>query len=144
MQRFSNQTFFIDDDPDLLQIDVIHHFLSHDSYWAQQRTLEQVIRSIQHSYCLGAYLPSGDQVGFARMVTDWTTFVWICDVFVLEVARGIGIGKQLVNCIVTHPQLQDLRRMMLITRDAHGLYKQYGFVVEDNPDMVMKRIKIQT
>ncbi len=143
---FQSDLFSISDDPKLLELKTIHQFLVEDSYWAQTRTLEQVIQSIEHSYCLGAYSlsrdlsPSGDLLGFTRVVTDWTTFAWLCDVFVLKQARGLGIGKQLVACIVNHPDLKKIRRLMLATRDAHGLYKQFGFTVEDDLGSIMKRI----
>jgi GNAT superfamily N-acetyltransferase len=138
---YQSDLFSINDDPQLLDLTTIHQFLAQDSYWAQNRTMEQVIQSIKHSYCLGAYFPAGDLVGFARIVTDWTTFAWICDVFVLKQARGLGIGKQLVACMVEHPDLKNIRRLMLATRDAHLLYQQFGFVVEDNPNSIMKRFK---
>jgi len=151
---FQSDFFSINDDPHFLDIKTIHKFLVEDSYWAQNRTMEQVSQSIKHSYCLGAYSisgdksptgnlsPGGDLIGFARVVTDWTTFAWICDVFVLKQARGLGIGKQLVNCIVEHPDLRNIRRLMLATRDAHGLYQQFGFGVEEDPHSVMKRINL--
>ncbi len=142
-QWFQNDVYNIQDDPALFDVKAIHTLLVEYTYWAQNRTLAQVIHSIQHSYCLGAASPSGKQLGFARVVTDWTTFAWICDVVVLPEARGLGIGKQLVACIVNHPDLKKVRRLMLATRDAHGLYQQYGFLVEDDPQSLMKRINQQ-
>lgn len=137
---FESDHFFIDDDPALLDLDSIHQFLTEESYWGQNRSFEQVYQCMQHSYNLGAYLPSGELIGYARVVTDWTTFAWICDVFIVREARGMGAGKQLIQCIVNHSQLKNIRRMMLATRDAHDLYAQFGFVVEDTPEFVMKRI----
>ena len=107
-----------------LDLDVIHGYLSRDSYWAQGRPLEVMQTAIAHSLCFGVY--AGDQqVGFARVVTDYATFAWLCDVFVLDSHRGQGLGKWLIECVVTHPQLQGLL-LMLATRDAHGLYRRYG------------------
>jgi len=109
-----------------LQIDVIHDFLSNRSYWAKGRTKEQVECSMMHSLCFGVY-EGKKQVGFARVVSDFTIYAYIMDVFVLEDARGNGLGKFIMNCIMSHPELTCIRRWMLGTEDAHGLYTQYGF-----------------
>jgi GNAT superfamily N-acetyltransferase len=97
-----------------------------DSYWAAGRPLGVVRRAVESSLCFGLYA-GGQQVGFARVVTDRATFAWLYDVFVLEGYRGRGLGKWLVECVVAHPALQGLRRLLLATRDAHGLYERYGF-----------------
>jgi GNAT superfamily N-acetyltransferase len=113
-------------DPSRLDRDLIHRFLSEDSYWAKGVTREAVERSIEHSMPFGVY--AGDeQVGFARVITDRATFAWIADVFVVEKHRGHGIGKLLMSEILGHPDLQDMRRWFLGTADAHGLYEQFGF-----------------
>ena len=137
---FENDSYTIDDDPSLLDVDVIHRFLVDESYWGQKRSYEQVVKAIEHSYNIGAYLPSGEQVGYVRVVTDFTTFAWICDVFVSQTMRGMGIGNQFMDCMVNHPELKNIRRMMLATRDAHGLYAQYGFKEEDELHKFMKRL----
>jgi GNAT superfamily N-acetyltransferase len=118
----------------------VHAFLSHESYWAQGRPLETVIRSIENSLVFGAY--DGDQpVGFARVVTDTATFGWICDVFVLENRRGQGVGKFLVECVRSHPALSGIRRLLLATRDAHELYRRYGGFSElKAPERWMERL----
>ena len=117
---------FISTNRSLLDRVLIHRFLSQDSYWAKGIPIETVNRSIENSLCFGLY-QAGQQVGFARVVTDYATFAWLADVFVVESARGQGLGKKLVPVILGHPDLQGLRRFMLGTREAHGLYARYGF-----------------
>ena len=121
-----NQDFEISTDKSRIDIDMIHRFLSEESYWANKRTLEQTKTAIENSICFGVYL--GDkQVGFARVITDKATFAYIGDVFVLNECRGYGIGKMLMEAMLAHPELQRLRRWVLATKDAHGLYEQFGF-----------------
>ncbi len=122
-----------------LDVDLIHKYLSQTSYWAQGRPLDVVVRSIEHSLCFGVY--DGDrQVGFARVVTDYATFAWLCDVFILESHRGRGLGKWMIECIVACPDLQGLRSFLLATRDAHDLYRGYGgFENLEKPDKWMAR-----
>ncbi len=105
---------------------LIHEFLSRRSYWARGIPLETVNRSIEHSLCFGLYR-TGRQAGFARVITDYATFAWLADVFVIESERSSGLGQKLVAAVVAHPQLQGLRRFMLATADAHGLYQRFGF-----------------
>ncbi|MGQ0600745.1 MAG: GNAT family N-acetyltransferase [Anaerolineales bacterium] len=117
--------FTLSTDKTKLNVTLIHDYLSQHSYWAQGRSAEVVRNSIEHSLCFGVYRGE-EQVGFARVVTDYATFAWLCDVFILESVRGHGLGKWLIESIVAHPQLQGLRRFMLATRDAHELYRRYG------------------
>lgn len=117
----------ISTDADRLDLDMIHRWLSEESYWAQGRPRELMQRSFDNSICFGAYLEDR-QVGFARVVTDRTTFAWLADVFILDEYRGRGYGKALVAAVLAHPELQGLRRWLLATKDAHGLYAQSGFV----------------
>lgn len=118
---------------------LIHGFLSHSSYWARDRSLATVQKSIEHSLCFGVYIGS-EQVGFARVVTDYATFAWLCDVFILEAHRGHGLGKWLVQRVIAHPELQGIRLFLLGTRDAHGLYQRYGgFQKLDAPERWMAR-----
>lgn len=109
-----------------LQVEVIHGFLS-ASYWSPGIPRRIVERGIEHSWCVGVYDPADAQAAFARLVTDRATFAYLCDVFVLPQARGLGLSKAIVDFFVNHPELQNLRRWMLATRDAHGLYAQFGF-----------------
>ena len=130
--------YTISTDKTRLNLSLIHDFLNHSSYWARDRSLARVQKSVEHSLCFGVYL--GDtQVGFARVVTDYATFAWLCDVFVLEAHRGQGLGKKLVEYIATYPELQGML-FLLATRDAHGLYRTYGgFEKLETSERWMKR-----
>jgi GNAT superfamily N-acetyltransferase len=116
----------ISDDPALLDRALIHSFLSERSYWAKGVPRQTVDCSIEHSLCFGVY-QAGQQAGFARVVTDFATFAWLADVFIVEERRGQGLGKRLVAAVLAHPRLQGLRRFLLGTADAHGLYTRFGF-----------------
>jgi GNAT superfamily N-acetyltransferase len=129
--------FLISTAPGLLDVPLIHDFLSNRSYWATGRPLEVVRRSLDNSLCFGLY-ERGRQVGFARIVTDRATFAWLCDVFVLEAYRGRGLSKWLMECVLGHPALQGLRRFLLGTRDAHGLYARYGFAPLADPSRFLE------
>ena len=140
-QEYHRDNYTISTDPNRLDITVIYNFLSTGSYWAQNRPLEVVRRSIENSLNFGVYCDER-QVGFARVITDYATFAWLCDVFILPEQRGSGLGKWLVECVVNHPDLKPLRRLLLATRDAHELYQQYGgFTPLGNPDRWMERVK---
>lgn len=121
-----------------LEMAVIHGFLS-TSYWAAGIPRETVRRSIEHSLAFGLYHDADGQVGFARVVSDRATFAYLCDVFVLEAHRGRGLSKWLVEFIHAHPELQGLRRWMLATRDAHGLYRGQGWTPLPTPETFMQR-----
>jgi len=131
--------YVISTDPARLDAVAIHAYLTR-SYWASGRTLEAVTRSLHYSLCFGLY-HSGRQVGLARVITDWTTYAYLCDVYVLEEHRGRGLGKWLVESVLAHPELQTVRRWTLITSDAHGLYAGYGFTPQANPDRHMELIR---
>ena len=118
--------YLISTDRDRLDLAFIHDFLSNDSYWARGRDFELVKRSISNSFDFGLY-KGNQQIGFARVVTDYATFAWLADVFVLDEHQGQGLGKWLVEVIVSHPNLQGFRRWLLATRDAHELYRRFGF-----------------
>ena len=126
-----------------MDIDFIHSYLTR-SYWAEGITKEIVSRSIAWSLCFGVFnnekqaMPADRQVGFARMVTDEATFAYLADVFIDEDHRGKGLSKWLMKAILSHPDLQGLRRILLATRDAHGLYAQFGFTPFTNPDRWMQ------
>jgi GNAT superfamily N-acetyltransferase len=117
--------YVISTDKARLDLALIHDYLSNQSYWAEGRPFTAVQTSIEHSLCFGVYR-DGQQVGFARVVTDYATFAWLCDVFVLEPHRGQGLGKRLVESVVAHPELQTLRTFLLATSNAYDLYRRYG------------------
>lgn len=121
----SVRAYSVSSDIEKLDLDVIHAFLT-ESYWAKGIPKAVVEKSIQNSVCFGVYDAEGKQVAFARAVTDKATFAYLADVFVLEAHRGQGISKMMLDAYVAHPDLQGLRRHMLATSDAHGLYKKYG------------------
>lgn len=123
-------------DKNKLDVKTIHGFLS-NSYWAQNIPVEIVKTSIENSFCFGVYLYD-KQVGFARVVTDFATFGYLADVFILEEHRGKGLSKKLMEFILSQPGLKGLRRFMLATRDAHKLYEQYGFKQLAKPDRIME------
>lgn len=119
-----------------LDVGLIHQFLSNQAYWSQNIPLDVVQRSIEHSLCFGAYL-NDQQVGFARVVTDYATFGYLADVFIVPEQRGKGFSKQLMAFVMQYEALQGIRRMMLVTQDAHGLYGQFGFTPIDVPENTM-------
>jgi len=135
--EISENGIVISDDKTRLDMNVIHSFLSQRSYWAKGVPVEIVERSIRNSLCFGMFM-AGRQIGFARVVTDFATFGWLADVFILEEVRGDGFGKKLVAAVIAHPELQGLRRLMLGTRDAHALYEQYGFAPLEFPERFME------
>ncbi|MBN2117879.1 MAG: GNAT family N-acetyltransferase [Anaerolineales bacterium] len=128
--------FTISTDPARLDIDAIADMLSR-AYWAKGRTREVIAHYLQYSLTFGIY-DGSRQIGLARIVSDYTTFAWLCDVFIHEDYRGQGLGKWLMQTIHSHPDLQGLRRWLLATRDAHGLYAQYGWRPLANPERWME------
>jgi GNAT superfamily N-acetyltransferase len=130
--------FVISTDRSRLDVDAIQRFLVEDSYWARDRTPEQTKSAIENSICFGVY--HGDrQIGFARVVSDHATFAYLGDVFILDEYRGQGLSKWLMNVIVSHPDLQGLRRWVLATLDAHSLYEKFGFQGLVHPERWMER-----
>lgn len=121
-----------------LNLNLIHDFISNHSYWGRGRALEVVQRSIDNSLPFGIY-KGDEQVGFARIVTDYATFAWVADVFIVPEQRGHGLSKWLMEVILAHPQLQGFRRWVLSTKDAHGLYEQFGFIPLHRPERWMER-----
>ena len=126
----------ISTDRSRMDVTMIHAYLTSESYWAKGIPRELVQRSIDHSLCFGAF-DAGAQVGFARVVTDYATFGYLADVFVLPSHRGRGVGQEIVRAVMTHPALQELRRWHLVTRDAHALYARFGFTPLDAPEKHM-------
>ncbi|MCB2406953.1 GNAT family N-acetyltransferase [Hymenobacter lucidus] len=132
------QRFTISTDPARLDVAAIHRYLAQESYWAANIPLATVERAIAHSLNFGLYAPDGRLAGFARVVTDYATFAWLCDVFVLAEFRGQGLSKWLMSSVWAHPELQGLRRKMLATLDAHGLYTQFGFGPLPTPERFLE------
>ena len=129
--------YIISTDHAKLDIDAIADMLTR-AYWAQGRTREMIARYVQHSLVFGLY-HEDKQIGLVRIVSDYTTFAWLCDVFIHEDYRGHGLGKWLMETVHAHPDLQGLRRWMLATRDAHGLYEQFGWTLLDHPERWMHK-----
>ncbi len=123
-------------DKSKLDPSVIHAFLT-ETYWSKGCSMDNVLRRIENSICFGIY-DNEQQIGFARVITDKTTFAYIADVFILEKHRGQGLSKRLMAFIMEQPDLQNLKRWLLATRDAHGLYAQFGFVPFGHPELWME------
>ncbi|HEX4899041.1 MAG TPA: GNAT family N-acetyltransferase [Pyrinomonadaceae bacterium] len=138
VESWQRGEFLISTDQRCLDREMIHDFLSRQSYWAKGRELEVVNRGIDNSLSFGIYRGE-QQIGFARVVTDYATFAWLADVFVLEEYRGRGLGKWLIEVILAHPQLQGFRRWALATKDAHELYRGFGFNELMRPERWMER-----
>jgi GNAT superfamily N-acetyltransferase len=135
-QTYQRGKLTVSTDPARLDLDVIHNYLSRQSYWAVGIPRNTLDRAVAGSLCFGVY-DSNTQVGFARVVTDGATFAYLCDVFVLDSHRGQGLATWLMECIMVHPSLQGLRRFVLVTRDAHPLYLRFGFTPVADPKAYM-------
>ena len=132
---FIKDRFYISTKKEKMDIDLIHSFLTR-SYWAEGISKEIIRRSIEGALCFGVF-ENDKQIGFARMITDKATFAYLADVFIIDEYRGLGLSKWLMEVILSYPDLQGLRRMMLATRDAHELYKKFGFTQLNNVDRWM-------
>jgi GNAT superfamily N-acetyltransferase len=131
--------FTISTDPERLNLDTICDFLTR-AYWANTRPRERTERALQNSLVFGVY--DGDQqIGLARVVSDYSIFAYLCDVFIHEDYRAHGLGKWLIQTVMEHPDLKDVRRWLLVTNDAHGLYKQFGFTSIEDPEHWMQSFK---
>lgn len=133
--------FTLSTDKARLDFPAIHRFLAEESYWAKAIPEGTLRRAIDHSLCFGLYGPGGCQAGFARVVSDYTTFAWVCDVFVLPAWRNQGLSKWMLLCIHSHPELQGLRRWMLGTRDAHTLYQRFGYESVNAANMLQRNVR---
>jgi GNAT superfamily N-acetyltransferase len=136
---YTKGQYWITTDPQKLDLDAIHAYLSR-SFWAEGIPKETMAKAIANSLCFGLFA-GGEQIGLARVVTDRATFAYLCDVYVLESHRGRGLGKWLIETVMAHPDLQGLRRFQLVTRDAHGLYSRHGFETPINPERHMEIFK---
>ena len=139
MTDFRNGPYWITTDNRKLDLDAIHAYLSR-SFWAEGIPKATVAKAIENSLCFGLF-DGSQQVGFARVVTDRATYAYLCDVYVLETHQGRGLGKWLIETVMTHPDLQGLRRFQLVTRDAHGLYSRHGFAAPAHPERHMEIFK---
>jgi GNAT superfamily N-acetyltransferase len=131
------EEYTISTDPARLDLALIHEFLSQEAYWSQGLPYGVFVKSVENSLTFGVYHVER-QIGFARAITDRATFAYLGDVFILEEYRGRGLGKWLVERIKAHPDLQGLRRWMLVTRDAQGLYERFGFKPLSHPERIME------
>jgi N-acetylglutamate synthase-like GNAT family acetyltransferase len=138
LMTWQKGSLFITTEKDKMDIEYIHHFLATDSYWAENIPIEIVKKSIDGSLCFGVF-EDEKQIGFARVVTDNATFGYLADVFIDEMYRGCGLSKWLMETIMSHPELQGFRTWMLGTKDAQGLYAQFGFKQLDEPDRIMRK-----
>lgn len=132
-------SYTISDDSARLDLRAIHAYLTR-AYWSAGIPLELVERSLRHSLCIGAYDGAGAQVGLVRLISDYATYCYVCDVYVLEEHRGRGLSQAMLAMAREHPMLQGLRRWSLVTADAHGLYRQFGFTAVAQPDRYMERL----
>ncbi len=132
--------FRVSSDPSKLDFSVIYSFIS-TSYWAQGIPRETLQKAIDNSLCFGVYTQDNQQVGFARLVTDKATFAYLADVFIDQAYRGKGLSKRLIEAVTMHPEVQGLRRIVLATRDAHGLYQQFGFSPLNDPALFMQIVR---
>lgn len=145
MSLWERNGYVISTEKQFLNTNVIHHFLSEESYWAKGITRQSVVKSIEHSsICFGLYEGNPEkgqakQIGFVRAVTDFVRFAYIMDVFVVENYRGKGLSKWLLEIVTEQSDLKDVKTMLLCTNDAHGLYAQYGFQMIANPEKFMER-----
>jgi GNAT superfamily N-acetyltransferase len=138
INEYRRDDYVISTDRARLDLNVIHDYLSNSSYWAVGRKLETVKRAVENSLSFGLY-ERERQIGFARVVTDYATFAWLADVFVLEPYQGRGLGTWLVEVILAHPELQGFRRWTLATKDAHEVYRRFGFSELKRPERWMER-----
>ncbi|MGG6431966.1 GNAT family N-acetyltransferase [Anoxybacillus sp. D401a] len=147
MNTWVNEGFFISTNKKYLDVDTIHRFLSQEAYWSKGIPKEVVIKSIENTpLCFGVYKGDisnrvGEQVGFARVITDLATYAYLSDVFILPSYRKLGLSKWLVSIITNHHELQGVRRFMLATKDAHSLYSKYGFEPLDDPERFMQKVR---
>lgn len=142
IKTYELNEFLITTDADKVNIDVVHELLSR-SYWAEKRSREIIEKFIKSSLCFSLY-HLDKQVGFARVVTDYITFGYVRDVFIHEDYRSKGLGKWLIDCVISHPDIEKIERLMLATKDAQGFYKYHGFSELQKPEAFMERLNTIT
>jgi GNAT superfamily N-acetyltransferase len=131
--------FTVSSDPAKLDLALTHHWLANEAYWSKGLPYKVFKRMVEHSLCFGVYHQSGEQVGFGRVVSDYSTFAWLTDIFIIDAYRSKGLSVFLMNCILDHPELKILRRWLLGTDHAHGLYRKFGFGDLDHPENFLTR-----
>ncbi len=139
VQEWRRDHYLVSTDKQRIDLALVHNFLSNNSYWATGVPLEVVRRAIEHSLVFGVYAGE-QQIGMARVITDYATYAYIADVFILDAYRGLGLGVWLMECVAAHPNLQGFRRWTLFTRDAHSLYEKIGFKRSEYPERLMERL----
>lgn len=140
-REFHREDYVISTDSSRLDLPWIHNYLTNDSYWSRGISFQVFQRSVENSLCFGVY-HQAKQVGFGRAISDLATFAYLSDIFIAESYRRRGLGKWLVECILGYPELQGLRRLMLATTNAHGLYTQYGFTLLKRPESIMEILNL--
>lgn len=138
MQKEKNDFVFTDEKQKMDPI-LIHQFLTNESYWSKGITLEKVKRSMEHSLCFGIFY-NNEQIGFARVITDYVRMAYLADVFILPAFRGKGLGKWMMENILVYPDFSEIKKWLLGTADAHGLYKQFGFTALAHPERFMEKV----
>ena len=139
-REFIREDYLISTDPSRLDLPWIHNYLTNDAYWAHGISFQVFQKSVENSLCFGVYHQAA-QVGFGRVISDMATFAYLADIFIAEKYRRRGLGKWPVDCILGYPELQGLRRWMLATKDAHGLYEHFGFTPLKRPESMMEIFK---
>ena len=129
--------YLVSTDPCRLDLPWIHHYLTNDAYWSRGISFQVFLKSVENALCFGVF-HHDKQIGFGRVISDYATFAYLADIFILEKYRQRGLGKWLVECMLNFPELQGLRRWFLVTKDAHGLYDQFGFVPLRRPEYMME------
>lgn len=136
-----NQPFTITNDKSQIDVEYVHKYLSERSFWAKGRDFDTVKKSIENAFCFSIHHGNGKQVGFARVITDYSTFAYLSDVFIDEKYRGKGLSKMLLQNIMEHPDLSNIIRWMLLTKDAHGLYARFGFTNTTISNWIMEIVQ---
>ncbi|QIZ67852.1 GNAT family N-acetyltransferase [Geobacillus subterraneus] len=136
---YQNGPFTVTTDRRRVQLERVYGFLAR-SYWANERSRETIVKSLDHSLCFSLFHEEA-QIGMARVITDGATFAYLCDVFIDEAYRRHGLGKWLLSCVLAHPDVAAVRKVMLATKDAHGLYERFGFAAPSEPERLMERVQ---
>lgn len=137
--EYKKKDYLISTDKRRLQPKIIHNFLT-NCYWSKGSHYAVIKIKIKHSYCYGVY-HNKKQIGFCRVISDFITFAYLADIFIIEEYRGLGLSKWLMECIMRHPVLSEVKIWMLKTGDAHGLYEKFGFEIATKPEEIMEKVR---